>query len=61
MGHYQYTVFNFGLVNAPSVWITCITAWTRRCKMRRTCLVYMDDIIVMSTTPENHADALRDD
>lgn len=57
--HCQYTVSIFGLVNAPSVWITCIRQALGDA-IGRACLEYMDDIIVMSTTPESHADALWD-
>jgi hypothetical protein len=59
IGLYQYTVMNFGLVNAPSTWLRCINDALGD-SVGRTCLVYMDDIIVMSPTAESHPDAVRD-
>jgi hypothetical protein len=59
LGLYQYTVMNFGLVNAPSTWLRCINDALGDA-VGRTCLVYMDDIIVMSPTPESHPAAVRD-
>ena len=50
---------NFGLVNAPSTWLRCINDALGD-SVGRTCLVYMDDIIVMSPTADSHPSALRD-
>ena len=58
LGHYQYTVLGFGLVNSPAVWTTCIQNVLRDL-IGKDCLVHMDDIIIMSTTKANHADAVR--
>jgi len=57
MGTYEYLQMAFGLTNAPATFkraldiILCGMTW-------QTCLVYLDDVIVFSGTPENHVRAL---
>ena len=58
LGHFQYTVLGFGLVNSPAIWTTCILNILRDL-IGVDCLVYMDDIIIMSTTRENHPAAVQ--
>ena len=59
IGMYQYTVMNFGLKNAPSTWLRCLQDALGD-SVGRTCLMYMDDIIIMSPTAETHPAAVRD-
>ena len=52
-GHYQYRVMPFGLTNAPVVFQT---AMSRLFADLPYVVVYLDDILVFSRTPEEHAD-----
>eukprot|EP00731_Ephydatia_muelleri_P003528 Em0001g3528a len=58
-GTYQFKVMPFGLSNAPSTFqklmemVLAGLHWT-------TCLVYLDDIVIFSTTVEQHLSRLRD-
>ena len=58
-GTYQFKVMPFGLCNAPSTFqklmemVLAGLHWT-------TCLVYLDDIVIFSTTVEQHLSRLRD-
>jgi len=59
IGHYQYAVLGFDLVNAPAVWVTEINRALGDA-VGRCCLVYMDDIIIMSKDAAGHAAAVRE-
>ena len=58
-GTYQFKVMPFGLSNAPSTFqklmemVLAGLHWT-------TCIVYLDDIVIFSTTVEQHLSRLRD-
>lgn len=57
-GHYEYTRMPFGLKNAPATfqrWMNNIL----RPLLNKNCLVYMDDIIVFSTSLEKHLQSLH--
>jgi len=57
MGTYEYVKMAFGLTKAPETFqrsldiILSGMTW-------KTCLEYLDDVIVFSNTPENHVRAL---
>ena len=57
MGTCEYMKMSFGLTNAPATFQRAldIILSGMTCK---TCLVYLDDVIVLSDTPENHVRAL---
>jgi hypothetical protein len=58
LGHYQFKVLSFGLTNAPatfqSVMNTIFAPLVNRCVV-----VYLDDILIYSRTPEEHLVHLR--
>jgi hypothetical protein len=58
LGHYQFKVLAFGLTNAPatfqSVMNTIFSPLVNRCVV-----VYLDDILIYSRTPEEHLVHLR--
>ena len=57
-GHYEFNVMPFGLTNAPATFqrlMECLLAGLTV----EECLTYIDDIIVFSTTFEQHLERLR--
>lgn len=52
-GHYEYCRMPFGLKNAPSTFQRCMDDVLRDLQ-NQICLVYMDDIIIFSSTLEEH-------
>ena len=58
MGLYEYTVLPMGLINAPSSFQRLMNHVLRK-GLNAFCTVYLDDILVFSRTPEEHADHLR--
>ena len=58
-GLYEYLVLPFGLSNAPSTFQSVINGILGN-ELRQCCLVYMDDIVVFSKTPEEHLQHLND-
>ena len=57
-GLYEYMVLPFGLSNAPSTFQAVINNILGP-ELRNCCLVYMDDIVVFSKTPEEHLQHLH--
>jgi len=57
MGTYEYLKMAFGLTNAPATFQRALDIILFRLTWK-TCLVYLDDAIVFSDTPENHVRAL---
>jgi hypothetical protein len=58
MGHYEFLTLSFGLVNAPAVFQNIMNDLFRP-YLRKFVVVYLDDILVYSNTPEEHAKHLR--
>ena len=58
-GHYQFTVMPFGVCNGPSSFQRLMNIVLRGL-IWRTCLVYLDDIIVFSKTFEEHVSRLEE-
>ncbi|XP_044572124.1 uncharacterized protein LOC123257372, partial [Drosophila ananassae] len=52
-GHYEYTRMPFGLKNAPATFQRCLNNLLEDLIYQH-CLVYMDDIIIFSTSLEEH-------
>jgi len=52
-GHYEYTRMPFGLKNAPATFQRCMNNVLDDL-IYKDCLVYLDDIIVYSTSLEEH-------
>jgi len=57
MGTYEYLKMAFGLTNAPAT-LHCALDIILSGMTWKTCLVYLDDVIVFSDTPESHMKAL---
>ena len=58
IGLFEYKVLPFGLCNAPSTFQALMNSILGP-ELRHCCLVYLDDIIVFSKTPEEHLQQLR--
>lgn len=58
-GHYQFNVMPFGLVNAPGSFQRAMNLILHNLTWK-TCLVYLDDIIVFSSTFEEHLTRLEE-
>ncbi len=57
-GHYEFKVLSFGLTNAPAT-IQAVMNDIFRPYIGKFVLVYLDDILVFSKSPEEHAEHLR--
>ena len=58
MGQYQFRVLCFGLTNAPATFQSVMNGIFAK-YIGKSVLVYLDDILVFSKTPEEHAQHLR--
>lgn len=58
-GLYEFNVMPFGLCNAPATFERMIDTVLRGLKWK-TCLCYLDDIVIFSTTFEEHLQRLND-
>ncbi|KAJ9513279.1 hypothetical protein QJQ45_001317 [Haematococcus lacustris] len=59
MGQFQYKVLCFGLCNAPATFQKTMNRIFEPMIKAGSALVYLDDILVMSNTPEEHVQHLR--
>lgn len=58
-GHYEFKRMPFGLKNAPSTFQRVMNNMLRGLQ-NETCLVYLDDIIIFSTSLQEHIERLRE-
>jgi hypothetical protein len=56
-GHWEYLVLPMGMANAPSIFMALMNDVFKG--MEHFCLVYLDDVLVYSSSPEEHANHLR--
>ena len=54
LGHFEYLVMPFGLANAPAVFQSLVNGLLRDV-LNRFVFVYLDDILVFSSTLEEHS------
>jgi len=57
-GHYQFRVLSFGLTNAPATFQATMNSIFSQ-QLGNFMLIYLDDILVFSKTPGEHAEHLR--
>ena len=58
LGHYQFRVLSFGLTNAPATFQAVMNSIFRK-HIGKFVLVYLDDILIFSKSPQEHAQHLR--
>ena len=56
-GHYELKVLSFGLTNAPATFQAVMNKTFGH--LHKFCVVYLDDILIFSKTPEEHAEHLE--
>ena len=57
-GHYEYIRMPFGLKNAPATFQRLINSILRNF-INKICVVYLDDILIFSTSLEEHVDSIN--
>lgn len=57
-GHYEFLRMPFGLKNAPSTFQRLINSVLRE-YINKICVVYLDDILIFSTSIEEHIDSIK--
>jgi hypothetical protein len=57
-GHYQFLVLPFGLTNAPAIFQSTMNDMLRE-YINRFVVVYLDDVLIFSRTPNEHREHLR--
>ena len=55
--HYEFKVLSFGLTNAPATFQAVMNKMFGH--LHKFCVVYLDDILISSKTPEEHAEHLE--
>lgn len=58
LGHYEFVRMPFGLKNAPATFQRLMNSVLRD-YINKICVVYLDDILIFSTTAEEHMDNIR--
>ncbi len=59
LGHFEYLVMPFGLTNAPAVF-QCLVNDVLRDLLDKTVFVYLDDILIFSSSMEEHISHVQD-
>ena len=57
-GHYEYRVLSYGLTNAPATFQALMNRMLAPF-LGKFCVVYLDDVLIYSKTPQEHAQHLR--
>ena len=58
LGFYEFVQMPFGLTNAPATFQHLMESCLGEMHLKW-CIIYLDDIIVFSKTPEEHIERLR--
>jgi hypothetical protein len=58
-GHYQFRVVSMGLSNSPSVFQRVMNQIFKK-QLNKSVLIYLDDILVFSKTPEEHLQHIKE-